>query len=53
MKDQPKRPRTPPALDVEYDDETVDVRAFARTYVNILLTLEGIALVPAALKQAS
>lgn len=56
MKQKQRRPRTPPLVQVERDDEPVDVRAFARTYVNLLFTLEGIATVPSSttpLKQAS
>ena len=45
--------RLPPAVRREETDETVDVRAWARSYVNLLFTLEGVALVPSALKQAS
>jgi hypothetical protein len=45
--------KTPPAVRVEPADETVDVRAWARAYVNVLCTLEGIALVPSALQKAS
>jgi hypothetical protein len=53
MKDSTPGRRTPPSVHIEHEDETVDVRAFARTYVNLLFTLEGIALVPTPLKQAS
>jgi hypothetical protein len=45
--------RTAPTVHVEREEETVDVRAWARAYVNILCTLEGVALIPSALKQAS
>lgn len=56
MKQKQRRTHTPPVVQVEHDDEPMDVRAFARTYVNLLFTLEGIATVPsstAPLKQAS
>lgn len=46
----PRRPREPLAA-VHYADEPVDVRAWARTYVNILLSLEGVALVPAPITE--
>jgi hypothetical protein len=46
-------PRPVPDVHVEREEETVDVRAFARTYVHVLLSLEGVALEPAPLQQAS
>lgn len=45
------KPRTPPDVQVNREDEPVDVRAWARTYVNILMSLEGIALVPAPITE--
>lgn len=48
-------PKAPPTVQVLADEELgeVDVRAWARDYVNLLLTLEGVALVPASLPSAS
>jgi hypothetical protein len=53
--EQPARPKAPPAVRVLEDDELSegDARAWAREYVNLLLTLEGVALVPASLPSAS
>ena len=50
---QKQAAKMPPSVRTEDTEETVDVRAWARTYVNLLFTLEGVALVPSALKQAS
>ena len=45
--------REPPAVEIVSDENVVDVRRWARDYVNLLLTLEGVALVPAQLPRAS
>jgi hypothetical protein len=45
--------KTPPTVRVVEGDEVADIRAWARTYVNLICTIEGIALVPSALKKAS
>lgn len=46
-------PRKPPDVEVVSDENVVDVRQWARDYVNLLLTLEGVAIVPAKLPRAS
>jgi hypothetical protein len=48
-------PKAPPAVVVlEGEEIPVDAaRAWAREYVNLLLTLEGVALVPVSLPSAS
>ena len=45
--------RLAPTVRIVPQEETVDIRAWARVYVNVLLTLEGIAQVPVVLPRAS
>lgn len=44
--------KAPPTVQVEADERTVDVRAWARGYVRVLLELEGVAPLPSALPRA-
>jgi hypothetical protein len=45
--------RKPPEVQIVSAENVVDVRRWARDYVNLILTLEGIAPVPAQLPRAS
>jgi hypothetical protein len=45
--------RSPPAVHVESDEHTVDVRLWARGYVRLLLELEGVVPISATLPRAS
>ena len=44
--------RRPPAVLAERADATIDVRAFARSYVSVLLELEGVRITPTAIAEA-
>lgn len=49
--DQPRRDPAPGVAIVD-DESTVEVRAFARHYVSILLDLEGVRVTPATIADA-
>jgi hypothetical protein len=48
------RPRkAPPRVDVRTDEVLINVRAWARSYVHLLCSIEGIALMPSTMERAS
>lgn len=51
---QSSQPRhAPPAVTVIADDGAIDLRVWARSYVHLLCSIEGIALIPSTLERAS
>lgn len=53
MKKAPMRRPVPPSVTVLADDQAIDLRLWARSYVQLLCTIEGIALIPSTLERAS
>ena len=52
---RPPRARlnAPPTVAVVADEQAIDLRLWARAYVQVLCTIEGIALVPSTMERAS
>lgn len=47
------RTKSPPTVAVHAADESIDLRLWARQYVQLLFTIEGVALIPSTLERAS